>query len=265
MCDFFSGETFIKVLKCYNFIWVRRRHNRSPAASFTNCVMALYLLEVHLQTFLSIPITQKCQILSCDTLVANERYLRPYYQCSTCVVAHKHITLCQVWSNSSEVWCNFCCSKRWRRFRGLRQVRGRTAGPLRLLRRAPDRSLGRSHHRTACAQELWTKVARAAHVVGGSGRVCSVYHLRYPIQCVQPWLPLMTSLLPHFTKWLRVATWNNCQKNRKVTKEIPSKWFSIRVWCRKLIWETRNGVRRYVWCVRVSITTRVTLTVASRN
>jgi len=30
---------------------------------------------VHLKTFLSIPITQKLQILSCDTLVANERYL----------------------------------------------------------------------------------------------------------------------------------------------------------------------------------------------
>jgi hypothetical protein len=27
-----------------------------------------------MQTFLSIPKTQKCQILSCDTLVANERY-----------------------------------------------------------------------------------------------------------------------------------------------------------------------------------------------
>jgi hypothetical protein len=37
--------------------------------------MTLYLLKVHLQTFLSIPITQKCQILSCDTLVANERYM----------------------------------------------------------------------------------------------------------------------------------------------------------------------------------------------
>jgi len=37
--------------------------------------MTLYLLKVHLQTFLSIPITQKCQILSCDTLVANERYV----------------------------------------------------------------------------------------------------------------------------------------------------------------------------------------------
>jgi hypothetical protein len=32
--------------------------------------MTLYLLKVHLQTFLSIPVTQKCQILSCDTLVA---------------------------------------------------------------------------------------------------------------------------------------------------------------------------------------------------
>jgi hypothetical protein len=36
--------------------------------------MTLYLLKVHLQTFLSIPVTPKRQILSCDTLVANERY-----------------------------------------------------------------------------------------------------------------------------------------------------------------------------------------------
>jgi len=31
-------------------------------------------VKVILQTLLSMPITQKCQILSCDTLVANERY-----------------------------------------------------------------------------------------------------------------------------------------------------------------------------------------------
>ena len=37
--------------------------------------MTLYLLKVHLQTFLSTPITQKCQILICNTLVANERYV----------------------------------------------------------------------------------------------------------------------------------------------------------------------------------------------
>ena len=36
--------------------------------------MTLNLLKVHMQTFLSLPITQKSQILSCDTLVANERY-----------------------------------------------------------------------------------------------------------------------------------------------------------------------------------------------
>jgi len=36
--------------------------------------MTLYVLKVHLQTFLYIPITQKCQILCCDTLVANERF-----------------------------------------------------------------------------------------------------------------------------------------------------------------------------------------------
>jgi hypothetical protein len=34
--------------------------------------MTLYMVKVHLQTFLSTPVTQKCQILSCDTLVANE-------------------------------------------------------------------------------------------------------------------------------------------------------------------------------------------------
>ena len=68
-------EKCLKVLKCCNFLWMQRRHNCSPAASFANCVMTLYLLTVHLQTFLSIPITQKCQILSCDTFVANERYV----------------------------------------------------------------------------------------------------------------------------------------------------------------------------------------------
>ena len=67
-------EKRLTVLKCYTFVWVQRRQNCSPAASFTNCAMTLYLLRVHLQTFLSIPITQKCQISSCGTLVANELY-----------------------------------------------------------------------------------------------------------------------------------------------------------------------------------------------
>jgi hypothetical protein len=67
-------ERLLKVLKCYDFLWVQRRHNCSPAASFANCVVTLYLLKVHLQTFISIPITQKCQILGFDTLVANQRY-----------------------------------------------------------------------------------------------------------------------------------------------------------------------------------------------
>ena len=68
-------ERLLKVLKCCNFLRVQRRHNCSPAASFANCVMTLYLLKVHLQTFLSIPITKKCQILSSDILVANERFV----------------------------------------------------------------------------------------------------------------------------------------------------------------------------------------------
>jgi len=72
LCFFFQ-EKVLKALKCYNFLWVQQRHNCSPAASYAYCFMTLYLLKVHLQTFLSVPITQRCQILSCDTLVPNER------------------------------------------------------------------------------------------------------------------------------------------------------------------------------------------------
>jgi hypothetical protein len=68
MCDF-SGGNF------KSFLWVQRQQNCSPAASFANYVMTLYPLSVHLHTFLSIPVTQKCQILSRDTLVSNERYM----------------------------------------------------------------------------------------------------------------------------------------------------------------------------------------------
>jgi len=68
-------EKCLKVLKCYNFLWVQRRHNCSPAASFENCFMTLYLLKVHLQIFLYLPVTQKCEIVSCDTIVANKRYV----------------------------------------------------------------------------------------------------------------------------------------------------------------------------------------------
>jgi len=32
-------EKLLKVLKCYNFLLVQRRHNCSPAASFASCVM----------------------------------------------------------------------------------------------------------------------------------------------------------------------------------------------------------------------------------
>jgi hypothetical protein len=52
-------EKRLKILKYYNFLWMQLRHNCSPAANFANCVMTLHLLKVHLQTFLSIPITPK--------------------------------------------------------------------------------------------------------------------------------------------------------------------------------------------------------------
>ena len=97
-------EKLLKVLKCYNFVWVQRRRTCSPAASFANCVMTLRLLKVHLQTFLSIPITQKCQILSCVSLVANELYvynIRKITGFSAFVLACEQLSQC--WLNP-ETW-----------------------------------------------------------------------------------------------------------------------------------------------------------------
>jgi len=41
----FSGEAFKGFWSAKFFVWVQRRHNCSPAASFANCVMALYLFQ----------------------------------------------------------------------------------------------------------------------------------------------------------------------------------------------------------------------------
>ena len=71
----FSGETFKDFEVLY---FSMSATTSSSAASFTDCVMTLYLSKVHLQTFPFIPITQKFQILTCETLVANERYNHGY-------------------------------------------------------------------------------------------------------------------------------------------------------------------------------------------
>ena len=84
-------ENLSKVLKCYNFLCVQRLHNCSPAASFANCVMTRYLLKVHLQKFLSIPITQKCQIFCCVTIVANELFLPDKLKCFATTFGSKTI------------------------------------------------------------------------------------------------------------------------------------------------------------------------------
>jgi len=100
-------ERLLKVLKCYYFLWVQWKHNCSPAASFANCVVTPYLLKVHLQTFLSIPITQKYQILSCDTLVANERYV--YFRLTCCwfycyaVSAYLYLAAVNLWNLATYV------------------------------------------------------------------------------------------------------------------------------------------------------------------
>ena len=100
-------EKLLKVLKCYNFLWVQQRHNCSPAASFAYCIMTLYLLKVHLKTFLSIPITQKCQILSCEFLVANERHYVLNYS--------KYITLIKLPITYTDVRMSFIALPPWSR------------------------------------------------------------------------------------------------------------------------------------------------------
>ena len=68
-------ERILKVLKCYNFLRVQQRHNCSPAASFANCVMTLYLLKVHLQNVSFYTNYSKMPNFELwHTLVANERY-----------------------------------------------------------------------------------------------------------------------------------------------------------------------------------------------
>jgi hypothetical protein len=72
--------------------------------------MTLYMLKVHLQSFLSITITQNCQILSCDTLVANERYvlLELWF-----IVQSRHLCSCSVFMYNSTVMCSITkCSER---------------------------------------------------------------------------------------------------------------------------------------------------------
>jgi hypothetical protein len=65
--------------------------------------MTLFLLKVHLQTSLSVPITQKCQILSCDTLVTNEWYVYFRLSCcwSYCYAVSVLIYTLQLWTNET--------------------------------------------------------------------------------------------------------------------------------------------------------------------
>jgi len=108
-------ERLLKVLKCYNFIWVQRRHNCSPAASVANCT-TLYLLKVYLQTFLSIPIYQKFQILCCDTLIANERYVPDFLYATTAKVN----ILIVIWQQKKIEFVSFTLQSLYSRRKNLR-------------------------------------------------------------------------------------------------------------------------------------------------
>jgi len=112
-------EKLLNALKCYNFLWVQRRHNCSPAASFANCGMSLYLLKVHLQTFLSIPVTQKCQISSYDSVLLGLWYVRSkwtqksplFWWTSACgfsvVCIRKKGSFSLCWESNAVMWLTY--------------------------------------------------------------------------------------------------------------------------------------------------------------
>jgi hypothetical protein len=73
MCDF-SGETF-KGFEVPQFSMSATMTQLFSSGEFCKPHYDTVPVKMHLQTFLSLPITQKFQILSCDTLVTNERYV----------------------------------------------------------------------------------------------------------------------------------------------------------------------------------------------
>ena len=55
-----------------NIAYLRQQCHNSKFVIFQDNLLKVLKCSM---MFLSIPITQKCQILTCDTLVANERYV----------------------------------------------------------------------------------------------------------------------------------------------------------------------------------------------
>jgi hypothetical protein len=77
----FSGETFKDFVVLY-FSMSATTTQLLASGEFYKLRYDTMPVKMHLQTFISIPITQKRQILSCDTLVANERYARHRHEWS---------------------------------------------------------------------------------------------------------------------------------------------------------------------------------------
>ena len=100
-------EKLLKVLKCCSFLWVQRRPSCSPAASFANCVMTLYLLKVHLQTFHSLPITKERKNFWVVTLLSQMSDIL-YWLLNTTEMSHlggkkKQNSLFSVWKFTDSV------------------------------------------------------------------------------------------------------------------------------------------------------------------
>ena len=68
-------EKFLKLLKCYNFFVSATTTQLLSSGEFCKMCYDTIPVKSASETILSIPVTQKCQILSSDTLVANGRYM----------------------------------------------------------------------------------------------------------------------------------------------------------------------------------------------
>ena len=77
------------------------------------------------------------------------------------------------------------CSQCRRRIRHLRPVRSRATGSARLLRGPLDRCPGRPDHWPSRPQEFRAETSRAAHLVGGAGRLRGLHPLRHLVQRLQ--------------------------------------------------------------------------------
>jgi len=92
----FFQDRLLKVLKCYNFLWVQRRHNCSPAASFYNL------------RFDTIPVKSASANVSCRKWAIRTLCVLCFNKLPTCYTSDFEVLWCQ-----SEELCGTQQSLTW--------------------------------------------------------------------------------------------------------------------------------------------------------